>query len=385
VPTAMRWTLGLVLMPALFLPGCASTTTSGSSSPSLSAKPGAGASEPNALQKFNAAVAASPPVKAINSAFTTGTSKPKTVASSREAGDPLALTNKPPKPGPDLYLATARVYEKSGNSAAATDQYERLLKESPDHLDGLLGYARLRDREGRMEEATQLYQRAAKRHPNNATAHNDLGLCYARRKMHREAAQALAKAVELQPQRPLYRNNLATVLVEMRRHDEALAHLAAVHPPAVAHYNLGYLLHHNGQAAAALHHFTLALQADPTMSAAQEMVNQLAGGRSGAPSWPNSRQATAFSQTASEAAASRATIVLPGNAPPTGRSSQQPPGPAGHDVGYSMRYPELSGPQFAASDAAIPPSPGSHAAEAMVDDLRLLPPVENGGYPPSRY
>ena len=53
----------------------------------------------------------------------------------------------------------------------------------------------------------------------------------------------LRQAVKLEPKRKLYRNNLATVLVDMGRTDEAWDELSSVHTPAVAHYNLGYLLY----------------------------------------------------------------------------------------------------------------------------------------------
>ncbi len=41
--------------------------------------------------------------------------------------DPTSLAHKGKPPGADLYVATAKLYEKQGNSAAAEEQYQRAL------------------------------------------------------------------------------------------------------------------------------------------------------------------------------------------------------------------------------------------------------------------
>ena len=105
-----------------------------------------------------------------------------------------------------------------------------------------MGFARMRDRLGEFDGAADLYKQATRRHPNRATAHNDLGMCCLRQNKPEEALAPLNKAVALDPKNPRYRNNLSTALVSLGRQDEALKHLSVVHPPAVAHYNLGYLL-----------------------------------------------------------------------------------------------------------------------------------------------
>jgi Flp pilus assembly protein TadD len=184
-------------------------------------------------------------------------------------------------PGPDLWVKFAQVAERSGNFQGAESQYQRALKQDPSHLDALLGYARMQDRQGRFGQAQQLYQEAVKRHPQNATACNDLGLCLARKGELAGAAQQITRAVELQPEKPLYRNNLATILVQLGRTGEALEHLSHVHPPAVAHYNLGFLLRQRGDRAGAQQQFARALQADPTFTAARHYVQE--GGGAPAP------------------------------------------------------------------------------------------------------
>ena len=84
--------------------------------------------------------------------------------------------------------------------------------------------------------------------------------------MNEEAVALLTKATQLQPKRPLYHNNLAAALVEAGRHDEALAELLVTNNEAVAHYNLGCLLHRSGDDSLASTHFRQALDYDPTMT-----------------------------------------------------------------------------------------------------------------------
>jgi Tfp pilus assembly protein PilF len=185
------------------------------------------------------------------------------------------LACKPPKPGPDLYVATARVAEKNGDFASAAENYNKALKADPNHLPALLGYAALHDHQKEYADADKLYLEAVKRHPRDAAIYNDRGLSYQARGQLGEAARCFASAVELQPDKPLYRNNMAIVLVGMHRHNEALAQLTAVHGPAVAHYNLAILLHRKGMDQEAQYHFAQAAQIDPSLVSARQWAERL--------------------------------------------------------------------------------------------------------------
>ena len=54
--------------------------------------------------------------------------------------DAVSLKGKS-KPGPELYVAVARLYEQSGKAADAEQQYLAALKLKSDYLPALLGYA----------------------------------------------------------------------------------------------------------------------------------------------------------------------------------------------------------------------------------------------------
>ena len=249
MPKLTHWLSLMASSAALCAPGCSSTPTGNGASTAWH-------------WPWSSSVAAAP---AVPLASTT---------------DPTSLAAKPPKPGPDLYVATARIYEKNGDASAAAVQYQKALDADPNNLPALLGYAALHDGQREYGDADKLYQEAIKRHPKDAAVFNDRGLSYQRRGHFDEAARSLAKAIELQPNKPLYRNNMATLLVAMHRPNEALAQLTTVHGPAVAHYNLAILLHRKGNDQEAQYHFAQAAEIDPSMLAAREWADKLS---------PNSR------------------------------------------------------------------------------------------------
>lgn len=204
-----------------------------------------------------------------------------TKKASKKPVDPLSLDVKAAPPGPEFYTRLAKVREQGGETATAQELYKKALQEDPHYLQAQLGSARLYDRLGRMDEATTGYLEAVRSHPTEASTFNDLALCYARQKKFNESAAALRRAVELRPEFPLYRNNLATVLVEQGRLDEAYQQLATVHGPAVAHYNLGFLLNKRGRPQDALQQFAMAVEKDPTFEPAQQWVESLSADLNG--------------------------------------------------------------------------------------------------------
>ena len=130
----------------------------------------------------------------------------------------------------------------------------------------------MEDRQNNLPLAESLYQQAVTSNPQNAAALNDLGLCLAREGKLEPSLQVLEQAIRLQPDKSLYRNNAATVLVEMRQDQRALAHLAAVHNPADANFNVGQLLVDRGRPADATMYFQTALQLNPGMQQAQDAL-----------------------------------------------------------------------------------------------------------------
>jgi len=297
----------------------------------------------------------------------------KIAAPVNPAEDPVTLSSEA-KPSAELYTAMARLREQSNEYSKAAEQYQRALQHTPDYLGALLGYARLQDRLGRADEALKFYARAAQSHPEDPAVYNNLALFHARQGRLDEAVGTLARAAQLEPTDAKYRNNLATVLVEMGRNRQAFEQLCSVHPPAIAYYNLGYLLKKKGQIQAAGYHFAMAARLDPTLMHAKRELAQLgtspavAQRPTGPHSVPGTRPALPASQAAPtlhNAAPQAEFQPLPNILPPDRRMA----------VAGQSNVPENR-----ASAVTSPPnmSPGGTANS----EFRVLPPAPpRGGAP----
>jgi Tfp pilus assembly protein PilF len=235
------------------------------------------APQPSGWDKFKDTITGKPLVEAVKkgSAAVMPADKPTSSASQFDS----FASNKPTgPPSPQLYASFAQLAERQGNIEGARRYYQQAVGVDAKDISVLLSWAHLEDRQNNLREAESLYQRALAAEPTNARALNDLGLCYARQGKLSQAATTLQSAIQSQPTKALYRNNLATVLVEVGRRQEALAQLQAVHPPAVANYNLGFLLERRGDRADAISCYQTALAMDSNMSAAQSALAKLDGG-----------------------------------------------------------------------------------------------------------
>ena len=197
-----------------------------------------------------------------------------------KASDPVRLASRPASVPAEVHREAARLHEVRGEMDQAVALYQKALAVSPNDEATLLSFARLHDRGGRFDEALKLYRQAVSAHPQSARSHNDLGLCAARQGNMELGKKMLERAVALDSKSVRYRNNLAQVLVSRGEVAKALHHLASVHPPGVAEYNVAFWLQEAGQSdqAAALAARAFALNPSlnqgsaPAMDAPQGMA-----------------------------------------------------------------------------------------------------------------
>jgi tetratricopeptide (TPR) repeat protein len=242
--------------------------------------------------------------------------------------DSISLETPTGPPTPQLVISMAQMCERQGDIFQARRHFQQALQKWPGQVDVLRAAARMEDRQNELRLAETLYRQAVAANPQHAGALNDLGLCLARQGQLDPAIQVIEQAITLQPQKALYRNNAATILVEMRQDQRALAHLATVHVPAEANYNLGQLLVQRGRAADAAVYFQTALQYNPELQSAQMALGQLQG----------------QPQVAPEA-------FVPNTGPVIG--PQQPP------TGPQLEYPATANtPDFGTSSYTLPLSRG---------------------------
>ena len=279
---------GLLLVLAcasLSASGCATTspksmwpfgkdTAAAASSPSQSSGiastlSGAGKSVVGQFQSMGTAVksAAGKAKTAVISPFSTASN----------SDDPTSLANMPSSVGPEVWVANGQLNETKGDYTKALDNYTKALEIEPTNLSALLSTARLYDRQGQAPQAAEFFQKAIKIKPDDAALYNELGLVKAKSGSTAEAESNIQKAIALDPTNSRYRNNLAGILVDSGRSDEAVKQLEQVFAPAVANYNVAYLHASKQNIAAAQQHLQLALQIDPNLKEARELMNRLGG------------------------------------------------------------------------------------------------------------
>ena len=226
-------------------------------------------------------VAAQPPSKYI------------TVASAPPAAAPEPAREEaaaPPKPHrPETLVAygdfATREADAAGQKPAQQEQirdrarraYQEALKVDPGHLPAYKGLAHLYLAMGDFEHAAATYQAALRLAPADATLWSELGMCHARAKAWPAAVEELSKAVEIDPENRTYGNFLGYALARCGRYDDSLAVFARHHGEAKAHYSLALMLDHLQQPEPCKVHLRAALDKDPRLEDARQMLARLEG------------------------------------------------------------------------------------------------------------
>ncbi len=100
----------------------------------------------------------------------------------------------------------------------------------------------------------------------------DLGMCYSRQKDLAQARQCYQKALDLDPENLSYMKQMGFTLARLGQTDQGLAYLTRAMGAALAHYNLARMMDHMGQPDQCRRHLELALQINPSLPQAREML-----------------------------------------------------------------------------------------------------------------
>lgn len=247
--------------------------------------------------------------KAKSAVTSTFTSRP-------EESDPTSLANMPTNLGPEIWVTNGQLFESQGQFAKALDNYTKALEVEPNNEPALLSTARLYARQNQHDQAAEFFAKSIAVNPDAATF-NELGLVQKKQGRPAESQASIEQAIKLDPTNVRYRNNLASMLVGVGRSDDAVRQLEQVLPPAVANYNVAYLHFTNSNVAAAQQHLQLALQADPNLKEARDLLDRIGGS-------PTAQTAMAAYQTAGQIY--RTAQAVNGSATPASSAVyQQPP------------------------------------------------------------
>src|SRR5437667_5832841 len=116
-----------------------------------------------------------------------------------------------------------------------------------------------------------------------------MGICQARRRDWPAAQNSLTKACDLQPDNHVFVKALAFCQAKNGRYEDSIACFKRIMDEGQAHYNLARLLHHENQDDLSRLHLHMALQANPKLTAAQDLLARL----DGPPSAPSSADVAA--------------------------------------------------------------------------------------------
>ena len=171
--------------------------------------------------------------------------------------------------------ATRTPAQKEQALEMARRYYQQALSTDPKCLDAYVGLARTYEELGDHNAAVTTYQKGLKAFPKQVALWYALGMCQARHKEWGPAIENLKKASDLDPDDRVCSHTLAYTLARAGRYDESFACFTKTLGAAQAHYNIARMLHHLNQDEASKQHLQLALQADPTLEPARQLLVRL--------------------------------------------------------------------------------------------------------------
>ena len=153
--------------------------------------------------------------------------------------------------------------------------YQQALKIDPNNLEAYRGLGQLYTKMGDTERAQETFKKAMAKHPKDAGLWYDLGQCHNRRKDFAEGARCFNKAVELDPENREYLKKLGFTLAWSGQIDQGLVYLTRAHGSPTAHLMIACMFDQKEQRAPAIHHLKLALNENPQLQAARDLLAAL--------------------------------------------------------------------------------------------------------------
>jgi tetratricopeptide (TPR) repeat protein len=167
--------------------------------------------------------------------------------------------------------------EKERLHEEARKAYQQALHLAPNDLQALSAMAHFYVAIGEHQRALEVYAKAVKIHPRQAPLWNEMGMCYAQQKQWQPALECMWHAVEVDPENRPYIHAYGLCLARAGRYNESLGVLTKLEGEPTAHYDLARMLHHLQQDELCKEHLRLALQGQPDMLAARQLLATLEG------------------------------------------------------------------------------------------------------------
>jgi len=192
-----------------------------------------------------------------------------------------------------VHLTYAKWQEESGNLDNARDSYNTVLGQDRRSTDAIIGLARIDQLSGRTAEAEQGYMKALKLKPNDPHVLDAVGQYYSSQKKWDEAVAMLNSAMMSAPAEKTIRYHLAVALARSGDVERALPHFSKTVGDAVAHYNVGLILHEDNQLAESERYLMQAVLMKPDLEDAQYWLDEVRREQAGQKLYASSDEAEA--------------------------------------------------------------------------------------------
>lgn len=166
-------------------------------------------------------------------------------------------------------------FQKEQALDMARKYYQQAVKTDAKCLPAYSGLAQTYQELGDYDRAILTYHKALKVFPKEPSLWYALGMCQARHKDWESALTNLAKATELDPENRTYGSTLAFSLARAGRLPESVACFKKYVGEAKAHYNVARMLHHLKRDDDSKQHLRKALEVDPNLEPAKELLARL--------------------------------------------------------------------------------------------------------------
>lgn len=177
-----------------------------------------------------------------------------------------------------VHLAYGQWQEQMGQQAEARESYSKVLAKQPKNVEAILGMARLDQAAGLYADAEERLKKAIKLAPKDPRVLACYGNFYSAQGEWAKAVEMQQAAVKLAPEDQRYQYLLGVALTRSGQLDAAFPYFVRAVGDAQAHYNIGYILHEQGDRAGALQRMEQALALRPDLELAQQMIDRIQGG-----------------------------------------------------------------------------------------------------------
>ena len=167
--------------------------------------------------------------------------------------------------------------EREWSLEEARKFYNQALSTDPKCMDAYSGLAQVELNCQNYEGALACYRKGLAVDAKKAPLWYEMGICQARHRDWPAAQDSLSKACDLQPDNRIFVKTLAFCQAKNGRYEDSMASFKRIMDEGQAHYNLARLLQHENQDDLSRLHLHMALQANPKLTAAQDLLARLDG------------------------------------------------------------------------------------------------------------